>query len=337
MEHRILHCGSNITNYNLCIDHRVVGFTRRMGATGDTIYLVVKPKKEALCGARAKLGQLTDTKPWPDAERYVQCFTITDIEFCEPFPIKKLKEYGGQGWTGKYLQQPSAIKEDAAVQFLEEQFALHPLVDMVRFVDEQDEDAADPPDVNSDIDTSVLGASNNDGVIKIMGTFQIVPFLNETDQNQGLERLVTDNFYNLFTQFPEDKTVLIAENRMFTSVGIKDENDTSVSGISTVPDGLLLVYNKEQSEPIQVNLIEYECYGEGKVKPVDKFNYLNGHIIPQLMRFASTFSIITDNQIRSQTVDRWVRRIVDYVYKDTHVRDRVYYYIHQGDDLPAIL
>ena len=74
MSTRILHCGKSIENYNLCIKHEVAGFTNRGPSQGDTIYVAVKVNKDTLCGMKAVLGEVTDLKPWDDAEKYVICF-----------------------------------------------------------------------------------------------------------------------------------------------------------------------------------------------------------------------------------------------------------------------
>jgi len=39
---------------------------------------------------------------------------------------------------------------------------------------------------------------------------------------------------------------------------------------------------------------------------------LNGQIIPQLMKFASSFCIVTDKQIREQTLKNWIDKIIQY-------------------------
>lgn len=145
-----------------------------------------------------------------------------------------------------------------------------------------------------------------------MGTFQTVQFSNETDKIKGLETLVNENFYSLFPQFPESKTLLIPENKLFKTKGFKiDENN--VQGIRTIPDGLLIEYDRKLRNPFRINLIEYECYGERKQKEIDKSTYLNSIIIPQLMRFASAFSIITDEQTRIKTIESWADKIMTYV------------------------
>lgn len=41
------------------------------------------------------------------------------------------------------------------------------------------------------------------------------------------------------------------------------------------------------------------------------------------MRFASTFSIVTDNNIREKTIDRWVDKIIDYVNEEPTLIEKV--------------
>lgn len=76
---RILHCGTSLKNYFLCINKKVIGFTQRTADIGDIIYLSVKHNKKTLCGAKATISELTDYKPWEDAERYVQCFKVENM------------------------------------------------------------------------------------------------------------------------------------------------------------------------------------------------------------------------------------------------------------------
>ena len=148
-------------------------------------------------------------------------------------------------------------------------------------------------------------------------------FKNETDKVMGLEGLVSDNFYNLFTHFQEEDSILISDNRKFKTTSIKNSNKDRVIGIETIPDAIMIIYNKNNNSPFKVNLIEYECYGEGKLKSKEKFEYFNGHIIPQLMRFASNFSIVTDNNIRRDTINNWTDKIIEYVNENENLRRKI--------------
>ena len=85
-----------------------------------------------------------------------------------------------------------------------------------------------------------------------MGTFQTVQFSNETDKIKGLETLVNENFYSLFPQFPETKTLLIPENRLFKTKGFKVDGN-NVQGIRTIPDGLLIEYDRKLKNPFRIN------------------------------------------------------------------------------------
>lgn len=125
--------------------------------------------------------------------------------------------------------------------------------------------------------------------------------------------MVTRHFYQLFKHFSMEKTILIPENRLFITADLKNDKNESVIGKKSIPDAFLISYDKsEKDTPIRINLIEYEYYGEGKYKTAQKFHYLNETIIPQLIRFASTFSIVTDNRIREETIQLWVNKIMKY-------------------------
>lgn len=323
MATRILECSTSIINYNLCINEKVAGFTRKTAQSGDLIYFAVKVDKKLKCGARAILSEPTDYKPWEDSDRYKQCFTIKDIEFCTPFELNILSQVEHSYWHLLFVRSSKAIKNDEVIKLIDEHFTSSKTNNFYLF-----------PVTNIDIDETIINNSDDNLVnhssdnnftdiaeeqIKIMGTFQTVSFLNETDNNRGLETLVNENFYSLFPFYPKSRTLLIAENRLFITSGLNND----ITGIRSIPDGILITFNKELKNPLQINLIEYECYGEQKTKSIDKFNYLNGHIIPQLMRFASTFSIVTDQQIREQTVKSWTDKIIDYIYANNHIQEKV--------------
>ncbi len=156
-----------------------------------------------------------------------------------------------------------------------------------------------------------------------MGTFQTIPFKNETDALRGLEILVNENFYNLFPRYKPSHSLLIPENRLFLSAGIEVRGEKHIKGIRSIPDALLIVYSEQEKQPFKIALIEYECFGESKTRSQDKSNYLNGHVIPQLMRFASAFSIVTDKQIRDQTIKLWVDKVIQYIYLTPEHIDKV--------------
>jgi hypothetical protein len=67
---RILNCSTSLENYYLCIEEKVAGFVNRGPQSGDMVYLAVKQGKKLVCGARFVLDEVTDRKPWPDAESY---------------------------------------------------------------------------------------------------------------------------------------------------------------------------------------------------------------------------------------------------------------------------
>jgi hypothetical protein len=325
MTYRILHCGKSLENYYLCIQHQVVGFLSRGANPGETVYLAVKVNKKTYCGARATLGEVTDLKPWPDGDSYVHCLQLADIEFCEPFELKILAEIGGKYWSLKYMQMAKPIMDRKVWQLLDQTFDSLRQSELYRFddsnfSDEQDQHGVEPEEVEVEDDAF---AEVPDAEIKIMGTFQTVSFLNETDKIRGLEKLANQNFYSLFPQYPESKTLLIPDNRMFITEGVQSEEQEFITGIRSIPDALLIIYRGKTDIHFQVNLIEYECYGEQKTRALEKSTYLNGHIIPQLMKFASSFSVVTDRQIRERTAKRWAQKIIDYIYDDEGAQKKI--------------
>lgn len=332
---RILHCGKFLDNYYLCITEKVAGFTQKFrdGGTGDLVYLTVKVGKKSLCGARGILGELTDIKPWEDAEKYIQCFKLKELEFCEPFDISPLREVGGKSWGAKYLQRSKLIKDIDAINLLDNSFIANKTKNLYLFNDLNgdcipDELQTEPKleDIEADEDDfeGYQDLEEDEEKLDILGTFQTIRFKNETDPIRGLEPLVTEYFYKLFQCFREEKSILIARNRLFSTAGLKNDNNENIPGIKGIPDALLITYDKDSTNtPLRINLIEYECYGEGKYRTTQKFNYLNGTVIPQLIRFASTFSIVTDYKIREKTINEWIEKIISYIDTDDELMDKV--------------
>ena len=342
---RILHCGTSVENYNICINQKIAGFTRRIAEIGDLIYFAVriKDQKKTITGARGILEQPTDKKPWPDAEKYVQCFTVKNIEYCEPFDLSILKKTGGKYWPAKYLQNSKPITDTESVELLNEHFEKNRIEHPISLEKEDFSDISEKTDssnshIKNAVDTinSILGNTLEDEIvqdssdyetteedIRVMGTFQTIKFKNETDQIQGLETLVNKNFYNLFKNISEERSIFIPENRLFKTSGVQNSSNENIKQVSGIPDALLLVFHPEDTVPIQINLIEYECYGENKLKSIDKFRYLNGHIIPQLMRFASSFSIVTDKEIRRKTIRNWNNKLIELISNDENFRQRI--------------
>jgi len=118
---RILHCGESLENYYICLDQNIAGFTKRVADEGDFIYFAVKVDGISWCGARGIAKYKTDERPWPDHERYVQAFNMTDMEYCEPFDISELKQVN-KAWHLKYLQGSKPIKDQEAIKILENRF-----------------------------------------------------------------------------------------------------------------------------------------------------------------------------------------------------------------------
>jgi hypothetical protein len=325
--YRILHCGNSLNNYYICIRERVAGFTQKTAEEGDIVYFSVKFNKKTLCGTRGILYELTDYKPWEDADRYTQCFKVKNMEFCTPFDLNILKEYGGKSWGPLYLQRSKLIKEIGATKRLEEEFTNNKLQELYLFDEQSDNKKNQSNVIVSEIEPmgGDVDELYNDEPLDIMGTFQTIKFKNETDKIRGLEPLVTEHFYQLFQHFNREKTILIPENRLFSTASFKNDKNEHIAGIKSIPDALLISYDKDDKDnPIKINLIEYECYGELKYKSTHKFNYLNEIIIPQLIRFASTFSIVTDNRIREKTIKLWIDKIMDYIDKDEALTKKIY-------------
>lgn len=325
---RILHCSDSIENYYICLNEKVVGFAQgfKNGGTGDLVYIVVRIDGVSFCGAKGRLGELTDNKPWTDYERYTQCFKLKDIEFCKPFDISVLREIGGKSWGLKYVQASKSIKDEKAIEILNNNFIKNKIDKLHIFEDDIKNDIENFKSEKEILeeDEDYENISSDEEKLDILGTFQTIRFKNETDPIRGLEPLVTEYFYKLFRFFREENSILISNNRLFLTEGIKNDSNENIPGIKGIPDAILITYDKDAtSTPIRINLIEYECYGEGKYRTKQKFDYLNGTIIPQLIRFASTFSIVTDYKIREQTISKWIEKIITYIDKDDELMDKV--------------
>ena len=313
---RILHCSTSLENYNLCLKDKVAGFINRGAQSGDMVYLVVKVDNKSLCGARFILDEPTDHKPWADAENYVNALTFRDEEYCKPFEISILSQVGGKYWSLKYIQGAKPISDPEAINLLNKAFESAKSKTQFQFkvitpvFEEIIDDELTIIETEQELQT--IEKDIPEVKVYIMGTFQTIQFSNETDKIKGLETLVNENFYSLFPQFPVSKTLLVPENRLFKTKGFKVDGN-NVGGIRSIPDGILIEFDRKLKHPFRINLIEYECYGERKQKENEKSTYLNSIIIPQLMRFASAFSIITDKQTREKSIEHWVDKIIEYI------------------------
>src|SRR5665647_1100582 len=98
MNIRILHCGENLQNYYICIEKQLAGFSLLSSIKGDLIYVAVKVKDFSYIGARGVIDLPTDMRPWPNSQNYIFTFTLTNIEYCKPFNIQALSEFGGPYW-----------------------------------------------------------------------------------------------------------------------------------------------------------------------------------------------------------------------------------------------
>lgn len=324
MSVRILHCSDNIKNFNTCVEKQICGFSNRGQDIGDVVYLAVKVKNKSVCGARCKLSFVTDENPWDDGVDYANIVRATDFEFCKPFSLSFLADIGGPYWGLKYAQGAKAIKDQEAINQLDSHFIQNKIESFIPFNVPSDDSAKHIEKVPVELDNeeSIDDSSIAEEIVKanpdlkmdIMGTFQAIQFVNESDKINGLETLVNENFYSLFSFFQEENTVLVPENRKFMIDGVYKEDGSIIPGIRSIPDALLLKFDPNMKDcPLQVNLIEYECYGQKKNTASIKSNYLNSTIIPQLMRFAAGFSIITDRETRRKTVDNWIDKFMEYI------------------------
>lgn len=314
----------------------------------DLLYIVIKTEEASCCCARATISFSVDYNPWDQPELYTLCHRIKDIEFCNPFSLDFLENTSaGKAWALAFVQSSKIIKDKDAIKMLQENFQNNITSQFYQFK----EDEINPPkkkrgrkpnniiknnDVcdneiitNSDVDRYI--DSNDDSEvdpIDIMSTFKTIKFINESDKLNGLETLVNKNFYKLFTMFQERNSILISENRSFPTARRKD-----TSGLAGVPDAILISFdNDDKKSKIKINIIEYECYGKERTRSTEKFNHLNSHIIPQLIRFASTFSIATDSKIRDKTVETWVEKIMKYIQKNIlTLEPKIFEWVKQFD------
>lgn len=301
---------------------KIVGFTQRFsnGGTGDRIYIAVNSNGKSVCGARAILGEPVEQKPeWENGERLIKCYRIKDIEFCEFFDLSILKKVD-KNWGAKFVLSSKPIIVKKAINLLDKKFndlkcdeLDLSLISTIAVTESEQEESNEEELVNL-----------KDEKVDLLGTFETIRFRNETDLNKGLEHLVNQNFYNLFESIPENKSILIPYNRLFITQGVKGSNNKIVPGTKTIPDGLLITFNEGNNKPyLMINLIEYECYGEGKVRESQKEAYLGGVILKQLMKFAATFSITTDFQSRQETIEDWIIKIMSYINSDELLNDKI--------------
>ncbi|WP_439880593.1 hypothetical protein ACSX1A_15735 [Pontibacter sp. MBLB2868] len=145
MSTRILHCSTSFENYNICIDQKIAGFSNRGPQPNDVIYLAVKDGKKTVCGARFKLDELTDLKPWPDGQKYIHALTVKDIEYCQPFDISILSQTGGPFWGVKYMQASKPISDKLACELLNKTFNINKTESFIPFKVKVDSSNFDAP------------------------------------------------------------------------------------------------------------------------------------------------------------------------------------------------
>lgn len=333
MSVRILSFGNNLKHLNICIEEKIIGFKHMFNQNieGDLLYILIG---KSFCCARATISFAVDYNPWDNPELYVLCHRIKNIEFCTPFSLKFLeKTKAGKTWALAFVQSSKIIKDEDALKMLDKNFQNNVSSKFHQFTEEE----IDPPkkkrgrkpknaienndaydneiNLNNNVNENIDINDDNIEPIDIMSTYKTIRFVNESDKLNGLETLVNNNFYRLFTMFQEQNSIFISDNRNFPTIGRDD-----TSGIGGVPDALLISFdNDDKKSKIKINIIEYECYGKSKTKSTDKFNYLNSHIIPQLIRFASTFGVVTDSKIRDKTIKSWIEKIMDYVRKNISI------------------
>lgn len=334
MNVRIFSCGKNLKHLNICIEEKVVGFKHMFSQSleNDLLYIVIKMDKMSYCCARAKVSFVTDYNPWDNPELYLLCYRIKNIEFCTPFSLQFLKDTSaGNSWALSYIIGSKIISDEKALNVLSENFEINKSKNFYQFTEEE----INPPKKKKGrkLKTTIVESETLDDAMggdesrkfDIMGTFKTVKFKNETDMFKGLETLVNENFYKLFVVFQEQNSILISKNRLFPTIGKDDTN-----GIIGIPDAVLLSFDQDDRKSnIKINIIEYECYGESKIKSTEKFNYMNSHIIPQLIRFASTFSVVTDSSLREETVKNWIEKIVNYIDNDPDLEIKMHNWLRQ--------
>ncbi len=325
MSTRILSFGNNLKHLNICIEEKIVGFKHMFSQSieNDLLYIVIKANRMSYCCARAIISFTTDYNPWDNPELYPLCCRIKNIEFCKPFLLQFLENTSaGKTWALPFVIGSKIITDKNAINMLSQNFEINKSDKFHHFTEEEinppkKKRGRKPNYSNSQEESEINKNDTSDEdksiePIEIMSTFKTIKFYNEQDSLNGLEALVNKNFYRLFTIFQEKNSILISDNRLFPTAGRED-----TSGLAGVPDAILISFdNDDKKSKIKINIIEYECYGKGKTKATEKFNYLNSHIIPQLIRFASTFSIATDSKIRDKTVESWIDKIMDYIKKN---------------------
>ena len=126
------------------------------------------------------------------------------------FDVSFLAEVGGMYWTLKYFQGAKPL-DAKAIAAMAETFKQNKCNERQYVTIKSENKHTDVDETDSDIHDSEVESILTevpDAEIKIMGTFQTVSFLNETDKLRGLENLVNQNFYreplkaSVFRSFP---------------------------------------------------------------------------------------------------------------------------------------
>lgn len=166
----------------MCIEHNVAGFSNKGPQHDDLVYLAVKVGKKSLCGARFKLNELTDLRPWTDGDRYNHVLSIKEVEFCQPFDLSVLSQTGGAFWGIKYMQASKPILDKAAYELLEQLFSENKIASFTPF-----EASTSLSSVNRDLPTvSNVATSDKKGEpILVRDSYRVQSLLADIGERMG--------------------------------------------------------------------------------------------------------------------------------------------------------
>ncbi len=116
-------CGSSISNAKTCLQEQIIGFKAKFNIPeGEKIYVMVKVDDDWMVCGSGVVSLKTDKNPFPASDKIKCLYSLSDVEYCEPFSIKEqLKEMLGSSW-GLIVQSPKAITSPEFIAYIEASF-----------------------------------------------------------------------------------------------------------------------------------------------------------------------------------------------------------------------
>lgn len=295
---RILHCSKNIENYNLCVRNEIAGFRNKGPHFNDIVYLVVKVNGKSFCGARGKLWGYKKEGPWEDAKSYKLCLGIDNIEFCKPFEINFLSRYGGKYWVLKYIRG-NKILDIPASKALEKIFNYNLSNEFYDF--EKKEFVDIKPNAKYVAESGQL------------------PIKIPRPENKLIEK-----YFSKFKNKYNNYFIIHIDDSIYEKYNLIYKDTIYFKNILRYFNSIFLIFKPRNEFVFDINLLIWEKSNlEKKNSIIEKGLYFNNTVVPRIIQCAAYFSTFTKREIRDFINNNIVNIIIDYIFDDNILKDKV--------------